>query len=110
LSLEPKHLPSIKQYPSSELKALLSHLKYVYFGEKEALSVIIASHLTEKQEDDLLMLRDNKEAIGWTMTDIKGLNPLIVQHVIHLIKEAKLKRDPQHKLNPIMQEVVRVEY
>ena len=69
-----------------------------------------ASHLTEEQEEDhLVMLRENKEAIGWTMADIKGLSPSIVQHRIHLIEEAKSKRDPQRRLNTIMQEVVRVE-
>ena len=66
LSLEPIDLPSTEYYPSSELKALLNHLKYVYLGEKEALSLTIASHLTEEQEEDLVVLRDNKEAIGWT--------------------------------------------
>jgi len=46
----------------------------------------------ERQEEDLLvMLRDNKEAIGWTMADIKGLSSSIVQHYIHLIEEAKPK-------------------
>jgi len=55
------------------------------------------------------MLRDNKEAIEWTMADIKGLNPLIVQHRIHLIEEAKSKRDPQRRSNPIIQEAIRVE-
>jgi len=43
------------------------------------------------------------------MTDIKRLIPVIVQHRIHLNKEATPKRDLQHKLNPIMQEVVRTE-
>ena len=42
------------------------------------------------------------------MADIKGLNPSIVQHRIYLIEEAKPKRDPQRRLNPIMQEAVRV--
>jgi len=94
LILEPPDLPPTEQN-SSELKVLLNHLKYVYLGEKEAISVIIASHLTEKQEVDLLVvLRDNKEAIGWTMADIKGLSPIIIQHRIHLIEEAKPKRDP----------------
>ena len=55
------------------------------------------------------MLRDNKEAIGWIITDIKGLSPSIVQHRIHLIEKSKSKRDPQRRLNPIMQEVIRVE-
>jgi len=92
------------------LKVFPSHLKYVYPGEKEALPVIIASHLTEKQKEDLLiMLRDNKEAIGWTMADIKGLSLSIVQYCIHLIEEAKSKHDPQHRLNPKMQEAVQVE-
>jgi len=79
-------------------------------GGKEAFLVIIASHLTKKQEEDLLVvLRDNKETTGWTIADIKGLSPSIVQHRIHLIEEAKSKRDPQRRLNPIMQETVRVE-
>jgi len=43
------------------------------------------------------------------MADIKGLSPSIVQHRIHLIKEAIPKRDPQCRLNLIMQEAVRGE-
>jgi len=43
--------------------------------------MIIASHLTEKQEEDLLaVLRENKKANCWTMADIKGINPSIMQH------------------------------
>jgi len=44
------------------------------------------------------------------MTDIKGIGLSIVQHRIHLTEEAKSKRDPQRRLNPIMQVVVRAEY
>jgi len=54
------------------------------------------------------MLRDNKEAIGCIMADIKGISPSIVQHCIHLIEETKPKCDPQRRLNPIMQEAIRV--
>ena len=54
------------------------------------------------------MLRDNNEAIGWTTTDIKGLSSSTEQHCIHLIEEAIPKCDLQRRLNPIMQEVVRV--
>jgi len=52
------------------------------------------------------MLRKNREAIGWTMADIEGISPSIVQHRIHLIEKAKPKRDPHHRFNPIMQEAV----
>ena len=102
--------PSIDHVPSSELKALPSHLKYQYLGEKEVFPVIIASHLTEQQKEGLLVvLRENREAIGWTMADIKGISPSIAQHQIHLTEDAKPKRDPQRRLNPIMQEAVRAE-
>jgi len=43
------------------------------------------------------------------MTDIKGLSLAIIQHRVHLNEEAKPKRNPQRRLNPIMQEAVRVE-
>jgi len=112
LSSELKYLiqPSAEQFLSSELKALPSHLKYVYLGENEALSIIITSHLTEEQEENLLaVLRENKEANGWTIADIKELSPFIVQHRIHLIEEARSKRDPHRRFNPIMQEAFRVE-
>jgi len=47
------------------LKVLPRLLKYKYLGEKKAFSLIIASHLIEKQEEDLLaVLRKNREAIG----------------------------------------------
>ena len=101
--------PSIDHVPSSKLQILPSHLKYQYLGEKEAFPVIIASHLTKQREEDLLaVLRANQEAIGWTMADIKGISPSIVQHQIHLTEDAKPKRDPQRRLNLIMQESLRV--
>ena len=43
------------------------------------------------------------------MTDIKGLSPTIVQHRIHLNEDATPKKDPQRRLNPIMQEIVYAE-
>ena len=46
--------PLMDHTPSSELKVLPSHLKYQYLGEKEAFPMIIASYLTEKQEEDFL--------------------------------------------------------
>ena len=93
----------IDPVPSFELKVLPNHLKYQYLDEKEAFPVIIASHLTKQQEEDLLtVLRENREAISWTMADIKGISPSIVQHRIHLTEDAKPKCEPQRRLNPII--------
>ena len=83
--------------PSSELNALPSHLKYQYLGEKEAFPVIIASHLTKKEEDLLAVLRKNREAIGWTMADIKGISPIIVQHRIHQNETHSIDSIPLYK-------------
>ena len=62
--------------PTLELKTLPSTLKYAFLGEEKANSVIISSKLDTKQEEQLLeVLRKNKEAIGWTLTNLKGLDP-----------------------------------
>ena len=55
------------------------------------------------------ILKRHREAIGWTMKDIKGISLAIVQHRIHLNDEAIPKMDPQRRLNPFMQEEVKAE-
>ena len=54
----------------------------------------------------LRVLRENKTATGWTLADIKGINPVICMHTILLKDDAKPVREPQRKLNPTMKEVV----
>ena len=83
-------------------------MKYAYLGENERLPVIIASNLSKNQEESLLsVLKEKREAIGWTMADIKGISPTIVYHQIHLIVNAKPRRYPQRKINTVMKETVR---
>ena len=55
------------------------------------------------------ILKRHTEAIGRTMKDIKGISLAIVQHRIHLIDEAIPRRDPQCRLNPLMQEAVKTD-
>jgi len=67
-----------------ELKTLPDSLKYAFLGLDESVPVIIASDLDQAQEDKLIsLLRENKEAPGWTLGDIKSISPSIVQHRIH---------------------------
>ena len=41
--------------------------------------MIINSHLTAEQENDLLeVIRINKKAIGWTLSDLVGISPTFV--------------------------------
>jgi len=51
-------ITSNESTPSLKLKALPEHLKYAYLGGRETLSVIIASHLTKQQEDNLMSIRN----------------------------------------------------
>ena len=61
----------------------------------------MAFDLTEGQEEKLLeILRENKDALGWEISDIKGISPSIVEHRIHLVDEAKPTREAQRRLNP----------
>jgi hypothetical protein len=74
------------------------------------LPIIIASDLHAALEEKLIdVFREHKEAIGWTIEDIKGIIPSVVMHKIHLEDDTKPSSEPQRRLNPTMQEVVRGE-
>ena len=93
-----------------ELKPLPADLKYAFLEENEQCPVVISSLLTTAQEHNLLhLLKKNKQALGWKIFDLKGINPSICTHHIYLEEESKAVRQPQRRLNPHLQEVVRVE-
>ena len=105
---EDKALPSEERPPKLELKPLPTHLKYAFLGEEETFPVIISSSLELNQENQLLeILKTHRNALGWTIADIKGISPLICTHRIHLEEDVKPSRQPQRRLNPIMKEVVK---
>ena len=57
----------------------------------------------------LHILRENKQAVEWKITNLKGISPEVCTHHIYLDEEAKSVRQPQRRLNLHMQEVVRDE-
>ncbi|XP_057755984.1 uncharacterized protein LOC130975175 [Arachis stenosperma] len=96
--------------PKLELKALPPTLKYAYLGKNESYPVIINSSLSQDQEDELLqVLRNHKDAIGWTLVDLKGISSAICRHKILLEDEAKPSIQSQRRLNPIIKKVVQKE-
>ena len=101
---------TIEQPPEPELKPLPGHLKYAFLEADDKKPVIIAQNLQPQQEDKLLaVLRAHKQAIGWTLADIKGISPSTCMHRILLEEEAKPVRQPQRRLNPLIMEVVKKE-
>ena len=93
-----------------ELKPLPVELKYAFLEENRQCPVVISSLLTTSQEHNLLhLLKRNKQALGWKIYDLKGINPTICTHHIYLEEESKAVKQPQRRLNPHLQEVVGIE-
>jgi hypothetical protein len=100
-------VPSLESPLKLELKPLPDKLKYAFLGANDTLPVIIALDLQKDQEDNLLeVLKEHKKAIGWTVADLKGIDPSICMHRIHLEEGARPFREAQRRLNPNMKEVV----
>lgn len=105
-----KILSSIVKSPILELKVLPEHLKYTYLGEKEAPPIIISNNLSENEESDLIeILKQYKNVIGWTIADIKGLNPFLCMQKILMEEDFKPSREAQRRLDRAMMEVVKKE-
>ena len=87
-----------------------SHFKYEFLEPEKRKPVIISAALTEAEEQKLLViLRKYKEAIAWSIEDLKGISPSICMHKILLEDNAKTYIEHQRRLNPVMKEVVRKE-
>ena len=76
---------SCEQAPKMEQNPLPSHLRYAYLGNASTLPVIISTSLTATEEDKLLrVLRDHKDALSWSLVDLKGIRPSMCMHRILL--------------------------
>ena len=85
-------------------------MKYVFLGENETFPVIISNKLNEEQEEKLIaVLKAHKDAIDWTIADIKGISPTTCMYKILLEEGARPVRQPQRRLNPLMMELVKTE-
>jgi len=93
-----------------KLKELPSHLKYVFLSKDASKPAIISSTLTPLKEDKLMrVLRDNQGALGWNISNLKGISPAYCMHKIHMEAEYKPVVQPQRRLNPTMKKVVKKE-
>ena len=91
-----------------EQKPLPIRLRYAYLGDASTLPVIISASLIAAEEDKLLrVLRDHKDALGWSLADLKGIRPSMCMHRILIEDGHKPSVEAQRRLNPTMKEVVR---
>ena len=102
-----------KENTSSEgliLKELPEHLKYSFLQQEKRNSIIISAELTDLDENKLMdTLRIYKEAIAWSIEDLKGIGPSICMHKILMEENVKTSIEHQRRLNPVTKEVVRKE-
>ena len=72
------------------MNLLTSHLKYVFLESCGNKPVIISGSLSSKEEEKLIMvLKENKKAIGWVHSDLKGISPAYCMHKIMMEEDFK---------------------
>ena len=101
---------SVQEEKNPELKELPSHLKYVFLSKDASKPAIISSTLTLLEEEKLMrVLRGNEGALGWNISDLKGISLGYCMYKIHMKAEYKPVVQPQRRLNPTTKEVVKKE-
>nr|GEX59250.1 reverse transcriptase domain-containing protein [Tanacetum cinerariifolium] len=73
--IEPKNdKSSDDEPPEVELKEFPPHLEYAFLGENHKWPVIISKYLSVNEKSALIeVLKSQKKAIAWKLTDIRGL-------------------------------------
>ena len=93
----------------AELKQLPPHMKYTFLGKGKRFPVIMSNKLSDEQTEELLtLLRKYKSVIGYSILDMKGISLEICNHRIYLEDNCKPTREHQRRLNPHLQEVVKI--
>ncbi|GJV31919.1 reverse transcriptase domain-containing protein [Tanacetum coccineum] len=96
--------------PTTKLKDLPSHLEYAFLGNNHEFPVIISSLLSTKEKELLLgVLAKHKSALAWKVADIKDISPSFCTHKILMEDNFKPVVQPQCRLNPKVQDVVKAE-
>ncbi|XP_015945112.1 uncharacterized protein LOC107470237 [Arachis duranensis] len=78
------HTPIAEEGPLKlELKPLPLSLKYAFLGKHDSYLIIISASLRHEEDEALQeVLRSLKIAIGWTISDLKGISPAKCMHKI----------------------------
>nr|GEY93810.1 reverse transcriptase domain-containing protein [Tanacetum cinerariifolium] len=101
--IEPKEDKSSNDEPPEvELKDLPPHLEYAFLGDNNKWPVIIAKYLSVDEKSALIkVLKSQKQAIAWKLTDIKGIDPEFCSHKIFLEEDYAPKVQNSLWVSPI---------
>ncbi|GKD13618.1 putative nucleotidyltransferase, ribonuclease H [Tanacetum coccineum] len=99
-----------EKQPTTKLKDLPSHLEYAFLDNNREFPVIISSLLSTQEKELLLgVLARHKGALAWKVADIKGISPSFCTQKILMEDNFKPVVQPQRRLNPKVQDVVKAE-
>ncbi|GJY25875.1 reverse transcriptase domain-containing protein [Tanacetum coccineum] len=101
---------SIDEPPEVELKDLPPHLEYAFLEDNNKLPVIIAKDLSVDEKIALIkVLKSQKRAIAWKLSDIKGINPKFCSHKILMEEDYEPAVQHQRRVNPKIHDVIKKE-
>ncbi|GJX26778.1 hypothetical protein Tco_0233074 [Tanacetum coccineum] len=93
-----------------ELKEFPEHLEYAFLQGDDQLPIVISSGLSGPEKTRLLeVLKNQKGAIAWSITDIKGIDSFFCTQKILLEDEFKPTVQPQRRVKPNIKKVVKKE-
>nr|GFA38551.1 reverse transcriptase domain-containing protein [Tanacetum cinerariifolium] len=108
--VEPKNQSFEDEPPEVELKELPPHLKYPFLGDNGKWPVIIAKDLSSNEKTALInVLKTQKKAIAWKLTNIKGIDPEFCSHKILLEEDYLPKVQSQRRVNPKIHDIIKKE-
>ncbi|CAM8877169.1 unnamed protein product [Rhodiola kirilowii] len=97
-----------KESCSVELKTLPTSLRYEFLGPNSTFPIIVNASLNDNETLRLLdVIREHKDAIGYSIDDLKGISPNLCMHRINLEDDSLPSREHARRLNPIVGEVVK---
>jgi hypothetical protein len=108
----PKHLDPFEEIPKPpiELKPLPSSLRYAFLNNDLETPLIISDKLSQEKTFHLItVLEKHRSAFGYSLQDLKGINPALCTHRIPIDPDSIPSREPQCRLNNAMREVVKKE-
>nr|GFC30880.1 reverse transcriptase domain-containing protein [Tanacetum cinerariifolium] len=98
--VEPKNQSFEDEPPEVELKELPPHIEYAFLGDNGKWPVIIVKDLSSNEKTALInVLKTRKKAIGWKLTDIKGIDPEFCSHKILLKIYDVIKKEVEKLLD-----------
>ncbi|GKE94691.1 hypothetical protein Tco_1579546, partial [Tanacetum coccineum] len=104
-SYEPKD-----EIPKVELKELPPHLEYAFLEENNKLPVIISKDLSQEEKTSLInVLKNQKQAITWKLSDIQGIDLEFCSHKILLEDDYEPSVQHQRRVTPKIHDVIKKE-